>query len=57
MTTNRLSSPILDRANQQGRPDDADESVVRPRFDVYQWENRPPYSTTIRTTFAAMSTR
>ena len=36
-----LVQRILDRANQQGRPDDADESVVRHRFDVYQSESAP----------------
>ena len=34
-----LVQRILDRARQQGRPDDADESVVRHRFDVYQSES------------------
>ena len=36
-----LVQRILDRANQQGRPDDADESIVRHRFDVYQSESAP----------------
>jgi len=36
-----LVQRILDRARQQGRPDDADESVVRHRFDVYQSESAP----------------
>ena len=36
-----LVQRILDRASQQGRPDDADESVVRHRFDVYQVESAP----------------
>jgi len=36
-----LVQRILDRASQQGRPDDADESVVRHRFDVYQAESAP----------------
>ena len=36
-----LVQRILDRARQQGRPDDADESIVRHRFDVYQSESAP----------------
>ena len=36
-----LVQRILDRANQQGRPDDANESIVRHRFDVYQSESAP----------------
>lgn len=36
-----LVQRILDRARQQGRPDDADESVVRHRFEVYQSESAP----------------
>ncbi len=46
-----LVQRILDRARQQGRPDDADESVVRHRFDVYQSESAPVldfYSTDLR---------
>ena len=36
-----LVQRILDRARQQGRPDDADEAVVRHRFEVYQSESAP----------------
>jgi adenylate kinase len=36
-----LVQRILDRGLQQGRPDDADESVVRHRFTVYESDSTP----------------
>ncbi len=36
-----LVQRILDRGLRQGRPDDADETVVRHRFTVYQSESAP----------------
>ncbi|MFP6770230.1 MAG: nucleoside monophosphate kinase [Planctomycetaceae bacterium] len=36
-----LVQRILNRARLEGRPDDADESIVRHRFDVYLAESAP----------------
>jgi adenylate kinase len=46
-----LVQRILNRAQLEGRPDDADESVVRHRFEVYQAESAPVldfYPATVR---------
>ena len=36
-----MVSRIQDRAHQQNRPDDADESVILKRFDIYQQQSAP----------------